>query len=484
MSTIDPAEFEKLKAEVAALREFVEGFLSVNRNREGEIRERHVKGTFFTCQNLEVTNREGEGRVYVEVGEDGPCVALWGDDHRARAMVKVVKNAGEVSLYDAELKPTAQLWTDREGHGNLCVYSPGGVPRAGMKGMAMGGVVSVMDPGGSAKAVLVSEQGEGGRVVVANGENELVAQIVGAPSGGVFALSDTNGVKKCCMVAKDEGGTLLINGPEGKVGALMMATDQSSMLSLHGGEEDIDQKPHTGVTIHGLRGQGGSIGIRNAQGTEVVRMISHDTGASVEAVSADEKTRVTLHGGSPASMVTVTDDETEAGATITTDKQGGKLFVHKSGGKTGALVNCDEHGGTFSIMETEKNRVPLHLGLDNEQRAVVRLQNADNSTGVVLFTHEHGGSVLVNGSDGVIHAGVAAGEQGGRLTVFSELGIERATVRSMDDGGQTILKWGGINMLVGAATERGGGMVVTDHDGKTIASFPHGDWGDGQEDEE
>ena len=76
------------------------------------------------------------------------------------------------------------------------------------------------------------------------------------------------------------------------------------------------------------------------------------------------------------------------------------------------------------------------------------------------------------GPENKLQASLAAGDQGGGLIVNDDLGINRASIMVIHDGGQLQLNWAGCPGVLLGAAEEGGRMVLLDPDGGTRARLP------------
>ena len=79
---------------------------------------------------------------------------------------------------------------------------------------------------------------------------------------------------------------------------------------------------------------------------------------------------------------------------------------------------------------------------------------------------------MVSGTDGIRRAGICATRDGGQLSLFNDLGIERVLLGSADDGGALKLNWGGTVGVAALAAEAGGAILVNDASGQVRASLP------------
>jgi hypothetical protein len=160
-------EVTQLKTELAALREEFSHAVRINRDEEGKITCSQVTATFVNTETLVLMKdemRESAGMIGTD--DQGPYLSFWGDNNRARLILRVTKNAGELEIFDEDLKSAVRVFADEQRQGHVVVFSPGGIPRAVMKGMDTGGAIAALNENGAPRAVVHSQKGKGEMAIV------------------------------------------------------------------------------------------------------------------------------------------------------------------------------------------------------------------------------------------------------------------------------------------------------------------------------
>lgn len=474
MSTVDPAEFEKLKAEVAELRDLVHRVITLGRNLEGEITSTSVHADSLSCKSFDLRDGKSDVRGHMSVDGDGPYFALFGPDDKTRVSMRVYEDQGRVSLFGADLKATVQIFTDSDGHGNVMVHSPGGVPRAGMKGISDSGVISVCAPDGTPRAVMHSGDGEG-EIGILNPALEVIARLTTTPEGGSVGILRNDGKRAIVMIPSAQGNGLLVYKPDGGEGVTLLTADTTSMILC--GDVRADTGAPPAVAMIGMPDGSGTMRICEKSGSPAVTLSANGEGGVMEIHAVDSP-------GTPLRFSVV--------------KGGGHIGLNHGAGNGRVLLAASQHGATIlagggdteprdAVLQVTESLAALLVSRQGEPKVALGaihengehgllLTNPDNSPALTLRAREEGGLLTVHGSDGITLGGLIATESGGQLSIFNDLGIERATLHTKLDGGVMNLKWGGTSVLTAVATEVGGAMLVSDPAGNTVASLPEHNW--------
>jgi hypothetical protein len=480
MSTIDPAEFESLRREVAQLRAELgelRQFFQVNpapaADESGSL---HIR-----CASVSLVSPDSgrKVRAVFELKDGSPRLRLRSADEKTRVSLELSGDEGWIHLRDADGKTTVQILTDPEGHGNVVVHSPGGVPRAGMKGIADGGVVSVSAPDGSALAVMHSTKGEG-EFSVFNNDSHKIARMGTAEHGhGTMGILNKEGNRACVMIAVDGSNGLIVYDPAGEEGISNMATSVGSVIEC--GKAVADQLGS--VTLTALHDGRGRIELRDPKGNEMVTLGSDANGGHVVTHATDGSAAVELsiHENGGRLQVIHGDD---IGKGVVCARPEGAVFIATGGADHQASLQLGDGAPSLLLRKPEQTLLAT-LPADPGQSPSIAFLNKDRSPTLVLEQRSTGGAVSILGNEGASQFGVAASDIGGNLALFSELGVERVTLSSKGDGGSLRLKWGGTNELIAAATDRGGCLVTYDPREEITATMPENlPDPDGEEEEE
>ncbi|MEO7934158.1 MAG: hypothetical protein ABIT76_13475 [Chthoniobacterales bacterium] len=470
MNTVDPAEFEKLKAEVAELRTLLNGILHITKDDEGKITRRAITCNDLHTHSLNILDQERRTLAYFGVADSGPYLVFRGDDEKRRLVLRAAENFGEITLYGNDGHATVHMQTDPDGHGNLLVHSPGGIPRAGIKGIADAGVVSVCAPDGSPRVVMHSGN-EKGEVGILNAEMHMIARMSTTnENAGTIGVTSAEGDRAIILIPSPSGNGLLLYPPGSKdAGITLMASKSGSMVFMG---EDAGDRGGNGISMMALPDGSGNMRFGTGERKVVLELGSDANGGLVEITSTKTGAMAQLHIKNESGHIELTHGSGSGKAVVTATANGAGFVA--SGGEHRAALQVSAEGGSFFLSHQEHIQAVIGPTADKNHIGFL-LTNPDNTPAINLYAGPNGGVGLFAGSDGTTQLGLGTGEEGGRLTVLSELGIERATLQSKLDGGGLNLKWGGTNGLIAGATEAGGCIVAYDQDGKTIATLPSPD---------
>jgi hypothetical protein len=467
MSTLADLETElsALKTEVARLREEAALFFIVNRDAAGSVVDTQLRCWRVECEIVDLRERDAtESSGMVGADKEGAYLSFWGEDKRVRAMLRVTGNSGELDFYGEDHNAVVQIF-EADGHGHVAVFSPGGVPRAVMKGMETGGAVSLVGEEGQPLAILHSTNGKGS-VVVLDGKH-VQAEMIGGEHGGLVATRGSDHKRGCLLASMPMGNSLLLNDAQGNAGVTIASSPAGNAVSIGGIGSDSD-KPT--IVIAELPALGGSIIVRNAEAQDAVDISADAGGGSIRVNGPDPAGHVLMETRDGGGRIAVSHANGQSSALVTAPESGG--FISAIGADDAAAVlNVGPTGASISVNRRSHIQFFAGSGDENHSAAVV-LNNPENTPVVQLLAGREGGTLLAAGSDGTTQAGFAGTDAGGRLTVFSELGVERASLRSAEDGGGLHLKWGGTTGLVAAATESGGLVTAHGPDGHVVQTLP------------
>jgi hypothetical protein len=99
----------------------------------------------------------------------------------------------------------------------------------------------------------------------------------------------------------------------------------------------------------------------------------------------------------------------------------------------------------------------------------------DGGVQAALISHKEGGRITVMGPENTTLAAMAATPDGGKVAIYNDLGILRAMLHVLDEGGRLDIQWAGSPAAFLAADEHGGGFVALDPEGNVRGSVPDGD---------
>lgn len=470
MSTLGElqSQIDALKAEVARLREETELFFIIHRDDDGSVIDTQIKCWLVNCEIVNVRARGGNKMgAWISADEEGAYIALNDKEEKQRVRINAMEGRGALEIVGADGKPVVSAF-ERDGHGYVVVFSPGHVPRALMKAMDTGGALTVTAEDGNPRAVVLSIDGKGKMALL--GEEGAQIELNTGEQGGVLMVRNGEGKNGIGMTAAAAGSSVFLINPEGEKGVSLATTAAGSIVSV-GGNPGTD-KQRSPIELSDLPGVGAYIAMRARDGTESIGIDAGQEagGASVKVSAPGTEVKLDIRDGGGRVVANRTGD-TISTALLTAGEHGGMI---EAGGPDQKLIAIavGPNGGNLTVADAGQPVLVAGAGVDEKNRSFLQLVGKENAAVVQLFAGEHGGTALVTGNDGTTQAGFTATESGGDLSVFNELGVERAALRSAADGGGLHLKWGGTTGVVAAATESGGLITAHGPDGQVVQTFP------------
>jgi hypothetical protein len=335
--------------------------------------------------------------------------------------------------------------------------------------------VSVLSPEGNPRAVIHSCDGVG-EFSVFNDEHQL-ATMRATEAGGLIGTRDAEGRRANLLSTAEGGNTIIVYRPDGGEAVTILGTEGAGTVAV--GSDDHEDAKGAGVEIIALKNHGGMINVRDQDRKLMACVVATENGGELTLNSPDEKDRVKLEIVGGGGVLTTHHPESGSIVRIAAAKAGASLTAGQGKGKEDRSLILQ--GGSTStgmvIFNGEKVEAALGRSGGNETPFFL-LNNPDQTPAVHLIAGAKGGVLSLHGPDGAPQAVIGARENGGGggVSVFNDLGVERGTLHSKDDGGLLQLKWGGTHGVVATATEKGGKVLVGDEHGKVIARLPDDDW--------
>ncbi len=459
------AEVAALRTEVARLREDAALFFTVHRDDDGAVLDTQLHCWMLHCEAVNLRARASQqSRGMIGIEDDGPYLALWGEDQRAHAILRVTGNQGELQLLGADHEPVVHL-LEREGHGHAVVLSPGGIPRAVMKGAATGGHLSALDPDGKVCAVVCSTDQHGSIAVL--DQEEVRAEMTAASSSGTLLTYDAQGEQGAIMSSNSAGNSFLLADPKGEIAISIASTPSGNALSV--GRLSSETAKGT-ILISDLPELGGSIILHDQDGRPLLDLTTDPEGGVLRVLSPDPAAHLHLHIQGGGGALSAAHSSGDSLASLAAPESGGFVTARATNDRA-AILNAMPDGASFSIRHGD--RTPFFVGADESPNSILVLGNDQNEHVVQLLSRPEGGAIVVSGGDGVGQASMVASSDGGQMNLLNEVGIERVALRSVNDGGGLHLKWGGTTGLLACATARGGLLTTHGPDGRIVESLPN-----------
>ncbi len=462
------AEVAQLKAEVAALREAVNALKYFLHIEPVGTTERAGAGLHIRCTSVSLVHPDAPFdpqrlQALFSAGKEGPMLALNGQDASPRMVLSVAEGRARCDLLTKELRPAVRLQSeDAATSGQIVVYDQGQA-RAALQADAKGGLVTVRHGDGVAGAALRTDA-RGGELRILDGKGQVTAKVFNhGPDGASFVVNNEAGRPAAVMSTVEAGGTFMTFNPKEKVSAALLTLPAGGALMLHGPEEKNTVSLHSNV-------QGGCLRVHDAAGKTAAEMSAGAQGGALLVCDQEGRERADLRMMEGGPMLVLRNEAKQPALTLAGIKGEGVMHLHNPAGAL-TVLQVTSAGSALSMLDAEK-KVQFHAGHGDGKVGLHLLPHADANSAVALITTPFGGAVQVSAPDGGRRAGVCAAPDGGQLSVFNDLGIERALIGSMGDGGLLRLNWGGTMGVAATATDKGGLLVVNDAEGNAAGTFP------------
>jgi hypothetical protein len=164
--------------------------------------------------------------------DDGPTIALWGSDEKARVIINVQEDKGAVRVYQEDLKAAVDIGVNEKGESYVGVLHRGN-PRAVLKALPENGAVSVVHDDGLVRAML-SSAFDHGEMFVVGGDMKAAVKLSseGHDGGGFLTVNHANGKAAAILTSTLAGGCVILNDSQGQL--------VDSLPSLNSGEDSQD----------------------------------------------------------------------------------------------------------------------------------------------------------------------------------------------------------------------------------------------------
>ena len=162
----------------------------------------------------------GRSQMFIGAGPQGPGIGLWDSTEKCRVFLGVENDDPLISLYTAERKDAVLLRADpADGRGIVAVLDNGN-PRALMKaGTDNAGVVSVVHDDGMTRVTMHGTE-DVGSLMVASLDMQAAVKLTSQSlhGGGTLTVNGPNG-KPSVILGYNGclGGAVLVNDPDGKI---------------------------------------------------------------------------------------------------------------------------------------------------------------------------------------------------------------------------------------------------------------------------
>jgi hypothetical protein len=294
--------------------------------------------------------------------------------------------------------------------------------------------------------------------------NESAVELsVEAGSGRGSVCVCEAGKPRAIMKAAETGAAISVVHDDGRVRAMLHADIEKGEVMV------VTPESKTAVKISG-EALGGLIAVNRRDGQTGGVLLATEAGGSLMLHDRQGKSGVALHQSPKGPILALTGENGHVPVFLAALEGRGQLELREpAGAAMGLKVAADS--AAFSMVNAQ-DKAQVYLGYTAERASLHLKPNDESGCAASIFTQDEGGAVLVSGTDGMRRAGICATRDGGQLTLFNDLGIERVMLGSADDGGVLKLNWGGTIGVAALAAEAGGAILVNDAAGQVRASLP------------
>lgn len=210
------AELDALKKQVAQLKQQLDEirqFCGFSESDEGK------KNLALRCSGLFLYHPEKPEQLQAmfTAHEDGPSLALWGKDEKARLIVEVQNDRPVVRLYQKDLKTAVEISETDNNEPYVTVFHEGR-PRGLIKGLPEQGALSAIHDDGQVR-VLMSSQLTHGDLLVVGGDMRAAVKLSsqGQDGGGFLTVNHPNGKAAAIISSTQAGGCVILNDSRGQI---------------------------------------------------------------------------------------------------------------------------------------------------------------------------------------------------------------------------------------------------------------------------
>ncbi len=473
------AELEETKKRLTK----IEKVVSIHEARDGGEDEVTIE-----CTTLVV--RQWNDRRWIAIhlgsGEDGGYIDVHhaGEEHAAKTAIGIgIQEDGEphIQLRGKDWKVRADTFIEND-HGTMAVLAPGNAPGAVMRARPGGGSVSVLQPDGKARAVLIHDEhhrlpGSGTvtpmtDLIFATANAKTVLKLSANADGGLMCVGHPGQPDASVIMSREEGATIMLNSPARKTSVSIAAMDGMARMAAHQGQAH-ESMAEAGISAGAF---GGSMELRDCDGAKRLDLHAAEKAGTVHLCDDEGKVGVSLthHVGSHSSLAMhgVADHECvriiakndmsvmsviapdTPGTEIVSSVHAGAPFVMlRRGGHPKVMINDGEQGGTVSA-----------YGPDTERAGIATLSGGPLA-----------GSVSLASSDGIPLLSLDATDHGGRLLINNDLGFQRIAMGVYQESAGLHLNHTGSLGVQAVATPKGGLVSVCDAEGRYVETMPQGD---------
>jgi len=474
------AELDDTKARLAKIEQVV----TFHKGRDGKAETATIE-----CTGLVV--RQWDDRrffaVHLGSGDNGGYIHVHyhGEEHGSKTAIGLgIQEDGEphIQLRGKDCKIRADTFIDKD-HDTMAVLAPNHAPGAVMRARPGGGSVSVLQPDGRARAVLIHDEfhkASGSDAVTpatdlifATAQAKTVLKLNANADGGIVCVGRPGQADAAVIMARDHGATVMLHSPAEKTSVSIAATDGMARIGAHQGLAH-DDKAEASLSAGAF---GGSARFSDSDGTK--RIDLHATGKSgtIGLLDDDDKTAVALshHAGSHSSLEMSGVAEHDC-VRIIANKDLSALHIAAPDSLDTGIITTAPAGKPMMTMMRKNTHPILMLGEGEQGGQISAFGPGPEKAGIASLT---GGAVAgcfsVSTTDGTSLLTLDGTDHGGRLMINNDLGFQRIALGVHQESAGLHMNHTGKPGVHAVATPEGGLVCVCDAEGKPIDAMPQGD---------
>ena len=216
-ATENPSELEKLKAEVAELRQELN---SLTQHFGVETFEGGKKNVNLLCSAITLFSPDDpnqmRGVLYCDA--NGPALSLWGKDGKPRVTVQVDQDSiPSIQLFQPDNQLAVAMGQDSLGMPSVGVFHEGR-PRAAMKASEKTGIISAVHNGGQARVTIISQE-NAGEIMLVNPDMKVAVKLStqGRQDEGLITVNHSNGKAAVILSALPQHGCVILSDRAGRM---------------------------------------------------------------------------------------------------------------------------------------------------------------------------------------------------------------------------------------------------------------------------
>lgn len=404
-----------------------------------------------------------------------------GEEHATKTAIGLgMQDDGEphIQLRGKDWKIRADIFLEKD-HGCMAVLGPGNSPGAVMRARPGGGSVSVLQPDGKARAVLIHDEfhknGDSDTMtpttdlIFATAQAKTVLKLNANADGGLLCVGHPGQPDASVIMSRKQGPTIMLNGPAEQTSVSIMATDRMARIAAHQGRA-FEKKAEASLTAGAF---GGSADFHDCDGRKRVEIqaaaksgtmhLLDDDGKEAVALShfADSHSSLAMKGVADHDCLRIVSNKDLTALRIASPDSPDTEFL--------TSVQADK-----AVMMLQKNNRPRLMLGEGEQGGMICAYGPEpEKAGIAMLSGGPvTGSLSLSTTDGTAQLTLDGTDHGGRLMINNDLGFQRIAMGVYEESAGLHLNHTGSLGVQAVATPEGGLVAVCDAAGKLIDTIP------------